>query len=479
MNWIQWNTDIFYAILFCIITSFCFYLPWKVFALSAKKHPAFVFICYRLIPLGFFCFTPFFFLYEALSYFSSVGYQFHRFYPGMVLLGSSKQNQVIRSLLFLWFIGMLVKSILYLKDTIFIRKLTNQLPLFSMYPTDLLNPELYSITLNLSQTLKLSKMPEIRYCAEAYTPMTVKTQNFIILLPLRQYSKMELSTILLHEMIHIKHNDLKKLHVGRILTIIFWFYPIAYLFRRDIELLCETVCDQTVLRFLSDDLSHRDYFTLILSHLQSKQTIPSCIGLNNKAQLKYRMSASRSGSFMHPKRSVLCSILSGVLLLASSSLIAQASVEPVEQINYDWFDATTESIITSYETPVYTFYTTEEEPNYMETVFLPNLTKATLIDTRTAHGVNSYSYTIAPGERTNITFIYLTPENTVNIVSAYRPADANLCIGISNGNSYKNYIYPTGGGFSPIFSAPISGTYQIFLQNLGNKSVAISGSYAF
>ena len=241
-------------------------------------------------------------------------------------------------------------------------------------------------------------------------------------------------------MIHIKHNDLRRLQFGRILTIIFWFYPVAYLFRRDIEVLCETVCDQTVLRFLSDDLSHRDYFTLILSHLQSKQTIPSCIGLNNKAQLKYRMSASRSGSFMHPKRSVLCSILSGVLLLASSSLIAQASVEPVEQINYDWFDATTESIITSYETPVYTFYTTEEEPNYMETVFLPNLTKATLIDTRTAHGVNSYSYTIAPGERTNITFIYLTPENTVNIVGAYRPADANLCIGISNGNSYKNDV---------------------------------------
>ena len=85
-------------------------------------------------------------------------------------------------------------------------------------------------------------MPEIRYCAEAYTPMTVKTQNFIILLPLRQYSKMELSTILLHEMIHIKHNDLKKLHVGRILTIIFWFYPIAYLFYHNIELICETAC---------------------------------------------------------------------------------------------------------------------------------------------------------------------------------------------------------------------------------------------
>ena len=473
MNWIQWGTDIFYAILFCIITSFCFWSLWKALILTAKRFPSLVLICYRLIPIGIFCFTPFFFLEKSLTMFFSPINQCERPFPGMVFLCSLKQNQIIWLPHSIWLIGILIKCIFYIKDCILLRKILNQ----STYsPSDAV---LDKIVRDLTKRLHLTHVPSVRYCSLTSTPVTVKKNKFIILLPQRNYSSNELFAILLHEMIHIKHNDLRRLQFGRILTIIFWFYPVAYLFRRDIEVLCETVCDQTVLRFLSDDLSHRDYFTLILSHLQSKQTIPSCIGLNNKAQLKYRMSASRSGSFMHPKRSVLCSILSGVLLLASSSLIAQASVEPVEQINYDWFDATTESIITSYETPVYTFYTTEEEPNYMETVFLPNLTKATLIDTRTAHGVNSYSYTIAPGERTNITFIYLTPENTVNIVGAYRPADANLCIGISNGNSYKNYIYPTGGGFSPIFSAPISGTYQIFLQNLGNKSVAISGSYAF
>ncbi len=155
------------------------------------------------------------------------------------------------------------------------------------------------------------------------TPVTVKKHKFIILLPQRNYSFNELYAILLHEMIHIKHN-----HIRELLTIIFWFYPVAYLFCHDIELLSETVCDQTVLRFLSDDLSHHDYFTLIISHLHSKQ-VTYCIGLNNKTQLKYRMSASRSLLY----RSVLCSILSGVLLLVSSSLIAQASVAPVEQIN--------------------------------------------------------------------------------------------------------------------------------------------------
>ena len=62
MNWIQWGTDIFYAILFCIITSFCFWSLWKALILTAKRFPSLVSICYRLIPIGIFCFMPFFFI---------------------------------------------------------------------------------------------------------------------------------------------------------------------------------------------------------------------------------------------------------------------------------------------------------------------------------------------------------------------------------------------------------------------------------
>lgn len=153
-----------------------------------------------------------------------------------------------------------------------------------------------------------------------------------------------------------------------------------------------------------------------------------------------------------------------MLLLVSSSLIAQASVAPVEQINYDWYDATIETIVIPYEPPVYTFYTVEENSDYMESVFLPNLTNATLIDTRTAHGVNSYSYTVAPGERINITYIYLTPENTITITGGYAPSNATFCVGISNGN-YRKQIYPNESGYSSAFSVPSNGTYEIFIQN--------------
>ena len=472
MNWIQWGTDIFYAILFCVITSFCFWSLWKALILTAKRFPSLVSICYRLIPIGIFCFTPFFFIEKSITAFFSSFIQSDHPLPGMVFFCSAKQNYIVWILISIWLIGIFVKCIFYVRDCISLRKILTQ----STYSQS--DAILNKIVNDLTKRLRLTHVPSIRYCSLTSTPVTVKKHKFIILLPPRNYSSNELYAILLHEMIHIKHNDLRKLQFGRILTIIFWFYPVAYLFRRDIELLCETVCDQTVLKFLSDDLSHRDYFTLILSHLQSKQTIPSCIGLNNKTQLKYRMSASCSVSFMHPKQSVLCSILSGVLLLASSSLIAQASVDPIDQLNNDWYDATTEAIVIPYEPPIYTFYTVEENSDYMESVFLPGLADFTLIDTRTAHGVNSYSYTVAPGERINIAYIYLTPENTVTLAGTYTPSNATFCIGISNGN-YRKQMYPNGNGYSPTFSVSSNGTYEIFIQNTGNTSFTVKGSYAF
>lgn len=472
MNLIQWGTDIFYAILFCIITSFCFWSLWKALILTAKRFPSLVLICYRLIPIGIFCFTPFFFIVKSITTFFSPFIQSDHPLPGMVFFCSAKQNYIVWILISIWLIGILVKCIFYVRDCISLRKILNQ----STYSQS--DAVLDKIVRDLTKRLHLTHVPCIRYCSLTSTPVTVKKHKFIILLPQRSYSSNELYAILLHEMIHIKHNDLRKLQFGRILTIIFWFYPVAYLFCRDIELLCETVCDQTVLRFLSDDLSHHDYFTLILSHLQSKQTIPSCIGLSNKTQLKYRMSASCSISFMHQKRSVLCSILSGVLLLVSSSLIAQASVAPIDQLNYDWYDATIETIVVPYEPPVYTFYITEKEPNYMETFSSQDLADINLIDARTAHGVNSYSYTVAPGEHISIAQIYLTPENTVTLTGGYAPSNATFRIGVSNDN-YQKYTYPTGNGYSPTFSVPFSGSYEIFIENTGNISFTVKGIYVF
>ena len=168
-----------------------------------------------------------------------------------------------------------------------------------------------------------------------------------------------------------------------------------------------------------------------------------------------------------------------MLLLVSSSLIAQASVAPVEQINSNWYDTTIDNIENAYDSPVYTLYTSEEEPNYMNSVFLPELANAKLIDTRTAHGVNSYSYTIAPGERVTIVYIYLTPDNSFSTGGSYSPSNARFRFGFSNG-TVKNYKSSTTNEYyGGTFSISSSGTYQFFIENIGNTSFTISGGYSF
>ena len=94
MNLIQWGTDIFYAILFCIITSFCFWSLWKALILTAKRFPSLVLICYRLIPIGIFCFTPFFFIAKSITTFFSPFIQSDHPLPGMVFFCSAKQNSM-------------------------------------------------------------------------------------------------------------------------------------------------------------------------------------------------------------------------------------------------------------------------------------------------------------------------------------------------------------------------------------------------
>lgn len=477
MTWINWGTDIFYSIFFCMITSFCFWVLWKILVVSARKLPSLVFVCYHLIPLGLLCFTPFFFV--SMTAFVFFSQHYHTLFPGLILFCSNKQNEIIWIPISIWLAGIFVKCLCRVKDFHSLRKILrdtdNPQILSAGY---LLNPELENFTQELTCRFKLSQIPHVKYCAILSAPVVVRMHGFLILLPLRSYSKKELYAILMHEMIHIKHHDLRKLQMGQIFTTVLWFYPIAYLFRRDIELLCETMCDQTVLNSLSEELSYRDYFTAILSHLQPKKVIPSCIGLNNKAQIKYRMSASRSFRHKHFWVSSLsCSIL-GILLLVNVSITALASVDPIKKVNYDWFDATTIDVEIPYEPPTYTFYRDEEDPDYKNTVFLRDFDASRLIDTRTAHGVNSYSYTLAPGERADDSYIYMTPENIVNIAGTYAPFHASFRIGVTDG-TYRSYIYPSGGGFSSSFSIPSSGTYRIFIENTGNISFTVKGSFSF
>lgn len=101
---------------------------------------------------------------------------------------------------------------------------------------------------NLKKEYEITGQIQFKLCPCIHTPMTVYFLHPAILLPSEAYSEEELDMIISHELMHIKRKDI----VYRILQLLFlavyWFHPFAYWLVREIQNLCETSCDEAVLK---------------------------------------------------------------------------------------------------------------------------------------------------------------------------------------------------------------------------------------
>lgn len=77
-------------------------------------------------------------------------------------------------------------------------------------------------------------------------PMTVGVGKYVIIIPETDYSDRERKLILHHELTHIKNGDLIIQLLANILCAVYWWNPVVYMFRKDLEQYFELRCDGTV-----------------------------------------------------------------------------------------------------------------------------------------------------------------------------------------------------------------------------------------
>jgi len=98
-------------------------------------------------------------------------------------------------------------------------------------------------------------------------PMGIGIFKKRIILPDEDYTDMELYYILLHEYTHFLNRDLIIKMLVHMFCYIFWWNPIVYLLRKDLEQTLEIKCDL----YATEDMSNRskaDYLTTIVSSLK-------------------------------------------------------------------------------------------------------------------------------------------------------------------------------------------------------------------
>lgn len=168
--------------------------------------------------------------------------------PYTILLGYS----AISFLYLIWIIGSLVKLFKLIKNMY-------EFQIVKKYAVN--EKSIYEKEFSILSTPYLKGL----YFLEGIDqPMTVYPYHSIICLPKMTYSKIELENIFIHEIQHIKNKDVWiKLGI-ELLTILYWWLPFIYIFKREVETLIELRVDHQISQKM-DEAKKLDYIESLIS----------------------------------------------------------------------------------------------------------------------------------------------------------------------------------------------------------------------
>jgi len=145
------------------------------------------------------------------------------------------------------------------------------------------------------------------------TPVLVGIFRPAIILPDKKYENIELQSILLHEITHMRKHDIVIKWLLILVGALHWFNPVTYFVRREIDRACELACDESVIKKL-DNAGRQHYGNaLIMVAADTIRKVPiSMPMLKDKKNLKERLNAIMKHKDF-PKKTIY---LSGILLVA-------------------------------------------------------------------------------------------------------------------------------------------------------------------
>ena len=176
-------------------------------------------------------------------------------------------------LLFTWFGGMAVFSLLLLRKMAQLRK-------WHQTQDDRDVPKwFYELLVRTVQRLNLKRIPAVIFSKDAVSPAVYGILRPSLLLPkgyLDELSREQAEHVLLHELCHLKRGDLWVHGFCLILQIVYWFNPLLIWTRRQMRHVCEICCDLSVANVLREKTkAYRDTLLNTARELLTESVEPS------------------------------------------------------------------------------------------------------------------------------------------------------------------------------------------------------------
>lgn len=309
------------------------------------------------------------------------------------------------------------------------------------------------------QKLGIRKKVQLSFNEQILSPAILYYKGYQIMMPTYITDEREFSMALLHELVHLKHGDLRTKQIGSIANILHAFNPVIYKLRDDIERWTEVDCDLTTCETGKEEFDRREYFNCLLSlrdRSQEAVQLKEMCGLaENQSLLVFRVDAMSQLKRDEMKRPVTGYLLAFFFLV----LLTMGSFVVSFHIYIFWHDLILQFHEEKLEDPIPEITTMEMFAD----------TEMVYCDEKILYWDDSFNFTIDAKE----TWFFDVSDAKVNLLF--------LNVRCEDGHYFAGGIFEDGqvarlesdGNLADCLKMDNSVIKQIFIQNSGERSIDI------
>lgn len=178
--------------------------------------------------------------------------------------------------------------------------------------------EIDNLLKTLCEQIQMERKPKIFQISSDHDSLTVGVIRPVIFLQ-KGCTEKELELILRHELVHIARKDLSIKILLEFICCLYWFNPIVHFFRWQFRAVCETSCDELIVR--NCDLAQRSiYAKLIVKNMEAepKRLVLENSFAGNRKKARERVVLIMDGKQRKTWEKVIAACVFAVMLFANS-----------------------------------------------------------------------------------------------------------------------------------------------------------------
>lgn len=463
MSWINF---FFFVIILNTITGTVAYLLCKLLTRIAEKAGAIrvIYPMYRLVMI--FYTIPFGWIYIYIKcnrVYGSYGI-------GDSFFGTPIIFWIIQIALIVWLIGMVCVIVRKLKDSYEERK-AHELKMKNNMP---FRADEYRAM--LSRMYPHRNWKRTQFCTNFLTrsPVVVGKFSPVIIIPERKYSEFQIQVILMHEGMHIVRLDNLAKQISSVLIYINWFNPYLKSYTKELDEWADIACDISVCKRFLGGNSKEYYIALMAAKTSGHSVVNPFVSHLNKSNesIKRRMMYMKKWKDSRSKRFVSAILMATLIMW--SSVTAFAASSQVAGTQNDVYRETCESeqnasdFESSTEIHMIPADQVDEEKWNEAVVYEEDLLEPLTVQ-------KNFTWTV-PADNFARSAGFIKQKGGQIVVSCYLYSELNHRVGIRRPDGSQLYVIGTHQ-VTATFPCEKTGTYYVYVENMGRVDIKASGYY--